>query len=76
MMLFPYPPTPTPPHRMALAKTRESGAEEWLCPVCGRRLLVSWEPWNKTVLTPGDEKALHAGARRGMGFDGLETANE
>jgi hypothetical protein len=55
-----------PPHEMVLAMNQVSGAEEWLCPKCGRRLLLRWPPnYEKLVLDPGDESAVHAGGKGG-----------
>jgi hypothetical protein len=48
-------------HEMILNGTLPSGAEEWSCPVCGRRTLIRWEPeFQKTVLEAGDSFALHS----------------
>jgi hypothetical protein len=47
-------------HKMLLAKTYPSSAEEWCCPVCGRRFVVQWTPeYQKTILEMGDEFAIH-----------------
>jgi hypothetical protein len=55
-----------PSHEMILAGTQESGAEEWLCPNCGRRVLLRWPPnYERRVLEPGDEFATHAGGKGG-----------
>lgn len=49
-----------PNHKMVLAKTYKSGAEEWYCPTCGRRFIVQWAPeYQKTVLELGDESVIH-----------------
>jgi hypothetical protein len=51
-------------HEMLLVGSTESGAEEWLCPHCGRRMLLRWRPtYEKLVITPGDEWVLHAGGK-------------
>lgn len=51
---------------MVLAGLTESGAEEWLCPVCQRRMLLRWRPHFETlVLEHGDSNALHAGSKGG-----------
>jgi hypothetical protein len=53
-------------HVMILEKTYLSGADEWYCPICGRRLLMNWEPkFQKTVLETGDEFAIHSGGKDG-----------
>lgn len=49
-------------HEMVLEKTYPSGAEEWNCPTCGRRMVINWEPsFKRTVLETGDIYASHAG---------------
>ena len=49
-------------HEMVLEDRQASGAEEWWCPDCGRRLLLRWSPsYAKVVLARGDEHAVHAG---------------
>ncbi len=54
-------------HTMLLQSTSPDGAEEWLCPTCGRRFFVNWQPeYKKTVAEPGDETAAHTGSK-GMG---------
>lgn len=56
-----------PQHEMQLDKTHPSGAEEWFCPTCGRRLLMRWPPnYNKLVLEAGDEFAIHSGGKGGL----------
>ena len=53
-------------HDMVLAGRTESGAEEWMCPACGRRMLMRWPPrFEAIVLDDGDETAVHAGAKAG-----------
>jgi hypothetical protein len=37
---------------------RQVGAQEWACPTCGRRVLLT-DPSALTVLEPGDESAVH-----------------
>jgi DNA-directed RNA polymerase subunit RPC12/RpoP len=54
-------------HEMVLEKTHLSGAEEWHCPVCGRRMLVNWKPkFKKIVLEIGDDYAIHSGGKGGL----------
>lgn len=49
-------------HEMTLEKKYPSGADEWLCPVCGRRVIISWEPrFKRTVLEDGDPNVGHSG---------------
>lgn len=55
----------TNPHRMKLGQTYPSGAQEWICPQCGRWIVMHHLPEHgklKTiVLQAGDEDAAHAG---------------
>lgn len=52
---------------MRLAKTHPSGADEWLCPTCGRRFLMQYPPqYKKIVMEAGDEYALHSGGKGGL----------
>ena len=54
-------------HEMVLERTHESGAEEWYCPVCGRRFLMQWPPnYKKIILEPGDDYAIHSGGKGGL----------
>ena len=54
-------------HEMQLATIHTSGAEEWYCPTCGRRFLMSWPPaYRKVVLEAGDEQAIHSGGAGGL----------
>lgn len=54
-------------HEMILTGSTESGAEEWTCPSCSRRMLLRWPPdFDKFVLEHGDESAIHVGAKGGI----------
>ena len=54
-------------HTMILQATHESGADEWYCPICGRRFLMQWPPnYKKIILEPGDEYAMHSGGIGGL----------
>jgi len=56
-----------PTHQMHLEMTHPSGAEEWVCSVCGRRFLMQWPPaYSRTILEPGDEYATHSGSKSEM----------
>jgi hypothetical protein len=64
-------------HEMVLNATHASGAEEWLCPTCGRRFLLQWPPdYKKIVLNSGDESALHTGGKGEERLDVSERAHE
>ena len=49
-------------HDMQLETVHPSGAEEWLCPECGRRFVAQWEPkFRRVILVPGQEGVIHKG---------------
>jgi hypothetical protein len=51
-------------HEMVLVRTQPSGADEWHCPTCGRRLVMVPAPdFQKIVLNPGDEHVIHVGGK-------------
>ena len=52
-------------HTMELIGEHE-GTEEWYCPVCGRRMTITWQPWKKVILEPGDNYVAHTGGRGGL----------
>jgi hypothetical protein len=53
-------------HEMVLEKTHSSGTEEWVCPTCGRRMVITWNPWKKVVLNQGDINVAHSGSKGGL----------
>jgi len=62
-------------HAMELEHTYPSGAEEWYCPTCGRRMIMQWPPkYKKIVLEAGDEYATHAGGKGGIQIGGVQAA--
>jgi hypothetical protein len=58
------------PHEMVLTQIYATGAEEWHCPTCGRRILMNFHHENQNldllVLDPGDEQAMHTGSKGGL----------
>jgi hypothetical protein len=62
-------------HEMVLETTHPSGAEEWYCPTCERRMTITWQPWKKIILEPGDIHATHGGSK-GMLKIGLLQINQ
>jgi hypothetical protein len=57
---------------MILNGRAESGAEEWVCPTCGRRMLLRWPPdYEKLVLDHGDDSAIHVGGKGGVRVGGF-----
>jgi hypothetical protein len=54
-------------HVMVLEGVHPTGAEEWYCPTCGRRIMMQWPPnYKKIVLEAGDEYAVHSGGKGGL----------
>jgi hypothetical protein len=59
-------------HPMVLRGRTESGAEEWACPACGRRMLLWWPPqFDRLVLEPGDVTATHSCSKDGVRVIGV-----
>lgn len=50
-------------HELVLAATYPSGAEEWTCPTCGRRLLVNWPTGCEALTLERGEKFCLAWGR-------------
>lgn len=48
-------------HEMRPVGRLASGAEEWACPSCGRRVALGPPGPGLKVLEPGDESAVHIG---------------
>ncbi|MFB7677460.1 hypothetical protein ACFC26_39280 [Kitasatospora purpeofusca] len=49
-------------HEMKFVGRLASGADEWSCPTCGRRVTLRRLPDPElTVLDPGDESVVHVG---------------
>ena len=60
---------------MTLNGRTESGAEEWSCPDCGRRMLLRWPPhYEKLVLEHGDPTAIHVGGKGGVRASAIAVA--
>ena len=60
-------------HKMRLQKTYPSGAEEWLCPNCGRWFVMHHQEEHRklkiVVLEDGNEQAQHVGSRGPVSLD-------
>jgi len=62
-------------HEMRLEKAHPSGAEEWLCPTCGRRFLMQWPPaYKRIIMEAGDEYAIHSGGKGGLRMEPLQIS--
>ena len=68
---------PQQQHEMELEKTHPSGAEEWFCPICGRRTIMQWLPEDEKldlqVLEPGDLHVSHVGSKDGLRINKVEV---
>lgn len=54
-------------HVMDFVKIHDSGVEEWLCKICGRRVIYKWTPYlNSIVLNIGSVYATHTGSKGGL----------
>lgn len=64
-------------HIMVLEGVHPSGAEEWYCPTCGRRIMMQWPPnYKKIVLEAGDEYAVHSGGKTGLQVNDFTAKSE
>jgi len=51
-------------HQMVLVTTHPSSAEEWYCPTCGFRFIMTWPPnYRRIILEEGDPEAKHSGGK-------------
>jgi hypothetical protein len=60
-------------HTMTLVTTYPTGAEDWLCPECGYRFVMRWQPFKRLCLVEGDYDAVHIGQRGGIIMGGVEV---
>jgi hypothetical protein len=56
----------TEQHEMVLEETQSTSEENWYCPTCGRRMIITWQPWKKVVLEQGNMFAAHNGGKGGL----------
>ncbi len=62
-------------HEMILVESKRTGAEEWACPHCERRVLLRWPPaYERLVLSRGDETVAHVGGKGGLRPGGLSVS--
>ena len=60
-------------HQMILEKIYPTGAQEWFCEGCSRRLLIQLEPiFNFMVLTIGDDSVPHTRSSGAAPIEGIE----
>jgi hypothetical protein len=55
-------------HEMALQQSFPSGAQEWLCTTCKRRVVIEHGPNRVKIiaLEAGDERVIHSTSRGGL----------
>lgn len=61
-------------HEMILEEKNALGEENWYCPTCGRRMIITWHPWKKVVLEPGDLYAPHSARKGSLQIGSLQIA--
>lgn len=67
----------TQQHEMQLEIRQPSGAEEWYCPTCGRRILLEVSPtYGMTIIEPGDTYARHSGSHGGLRIGPVQVAQQ
>jgi len=53
---------PAKQHKLVLSEIFSSGAQEYYCPICGRRFVIQFLPnFKRIMLDHGDEMAVHIG---------------
>jgi len=53
------------PHLMELISTHE-GSQEWICPICGRVILLETNPSRVEIVVDGDLSESHSGSTDGL----------
>ena len=48
-------------HKMHRIRIHESGAEEWQCTECDRRILFELTPFSRTIIAEGENDIPHHG---------------
>jgi hypothetical protein len=64
-------------HEMRLETVHPSGAEEWMCPECGRRFVAQWEPkFRRVILQQGQDGVAHKGQAMNVLAEDQEQPND
>jgi hypothetical protein len=64
-------------HEMVFTGVDHAGADELYCPTCGRRIAVNWSPeFQKTVIHPGNELAIHTAGSSGLTIGATEVTQQ
>lgn len=53
-------------HVMDCVKQNKDGYYEFVCPTCDRSVLICFNPYDKIVLSVGDESSPHSGGIGGL----------
>ena len=70
-----YSSLPQSRHQMNLQPDPESESERWVCSTCDRIMLVRWIPeFEHVIVQPGDEYAIHSGAKGGVQIEPIAPA--
>jgi hypothetical protein len=60
-------------HEMVCEKTHSSGAEEWYCPTCGRRMLLNCPGPGLVILDLGNVHVWHKGRKNGLPIEPVQA---
>ena len=65
-------------HHMTLVQSYPTGAQDWLCPVCGRRFVMQMQrnPIRRVILVEGDNETAHTGSTGGLQMGGVEIKRD
>ncbi len=64
-------------HEMRLETTYPSGAEEWYCPTCGRRIMRRVPPTRAMIVVePGDQSVIHSGSKGGLRISAVQVTQQ
>lgn len=56
-------------HTMVLVAEQPDGSQEWHCPTCGRRFIITFEPsYKRIILNEGNFEVIHSGGTNGLSF--------
>jgi hypothetical protein len=53
-------------HDMTLVNEYETGASEWWCAICDRRIVMQPKPYKKIILTLGNDTLVHRGIKENI----------
>lgn len=60
-------------HTMVCERVLDNGIDVFVCPACGRKMLIQWIPvLRQVVLEPGDENVVHSATPLELGEESPE----